>query len=173
VLDADALTSFAETPDVLFEAIVAAHGRDQTYRETAAMTPHAGEFRRLFPDIAERWTAGEVSKLDAAREAAGRSGAVVLLKGPDTVVATPKGHAAINCAAYGREVPWLATAGAGDVLAGFIAGLAARKPGLAKAVEDAAWLHVETAREAGPGMIAEDLPEAVPAVLRRLLRSGG
>jgi hydroxyethylthiazole kinase-like uncharacterized protein yjeF len=132
VLDADALTSFAETPDVLFEAIVAAHGRDQTYRETAAMTPHAGEFRRLFPDIAERWTAGEVSKLDAAREAAGRSGAVVLLKGPDTVVATPKGHAAINCAAYGREVPWLATAGAGDVLAGFIAGLAARKPGLAR-----------------------------------------
>jgi NAD(P)H-hydrate repair Nnr-like enzyme with NAD(P)H-hydrate dehydratase domain len=105
--------SFAETPDVLFEAIVAAHGRDQTYRETAAMTPHAGEFRRLFPDIAERWTAGEVSKLDAAREAAGRSGAVVLLKGPDTVVATPKGHAAINCAAYGREAAVAGDGGGG------------------------------------------------------------
>jgi NAD(P)H-hydrate repair Nnr-like enzyme with NAD(P)H-hydrate dehydratase domain len=78
------------------------------------------------------------------------------------VVAASNGTAAINCAAYGRAVPWLATAGAGDVLAGLITGLAARMPDLARAVEDAAWLHVETAREAGPGMIAEDLPEAVP-----------
>jgi hydroxyethylthiazole kinase-like uncharacterized protein yjeF len=169
VLDADALTSFAETPEVLFEAIVAADGRDQTYRETAVMTPHAGEFRRLFPDIAERWTRGRLSKLEAAREAAERSRAVVLLKGADTVIASPGGQAAIHCAAYDRAAPWLATAGAGDVLAGLITGLAARMPVLAQAVEDAAWLHVETAREAGPGMIAEDLPERVPEVLRAIL----
>jgi hydroxyethylthiazole kinase-like uncharacterized protein yjeF len=172
VLDADALTSFADAPDALFDAIAAARG-DGSPHDTVVLTPHAGEFGRLFPDLAEAWRGGALSKLDATRAAAGRSGAVVLLKGADTVVAASNGTAAINCAAYDRAVPWLATAGAGDVLAGLITGLAARMPDLARAVEDAAWLHVETAREAGPGMIAEDLPEAVPAVLRRVLAPGG
>jgi hydroxyethylthiazole kinase-like uncharacterized protein yjeF len=167
VLDADALTSFEDAPDRLFDAI--GTGTDTS----VVLTPHAGEFARLFPDIAARWRGADgkaaarpISKIEAVREAASRSGAIVLLKGPDTVIATPTGEAAINSAAYGREAPWLATAGAGDVLAGLITGLAARTPVLRNAVEDAAWLHVEAARAAGPGMIAEDLPERVPEVLR-------
>jgi len=174
VLDADALTSFQDVPDMLFDAIGNAVVR------SVVLTPHAGEFARLFPDIAARRAGSDdqtegrpISKLEAAREAAKRSGAIVLLKGPDTVIATPSGEAAINSAAYDREVPWLATAGAGDVLAGLITGLAARMPDLRNAVEDAAWLHVEAARAAGPGMIAEDLPERVPAVLRDMLGKNG
>jgi NAD(P)H-hydrate repair Nnr-like enzyme with NAD(P)H-hydrate dehydratase domain len=124
------------------------------------------------PIMAERMAGRGLVQARRHARGRGRSGAVVLLKGADTVVADAEWHAAINCAAYDRAVPWLATAGAGDVLAGLITGLAARMPDLARAVEDAAWLHVETAREAGPGMIAEDLPEAVPAVLRRVLGRG-
>lgn len=174
VLDADALTSFQDAPDMLFDAIGTGP------EPSVVLTPHAGEFARLFPDISARWTGSDaetegraLSKLEATREAAKRSGAVVLLKGHDTVIATPSGEAAINSAAYGREVPWLATAGAGDVLAGLITGLAARTPVLQNAVEDAAWLHVEAALAAGPGMIAEDLPERVPEVLRDMLGTDG
>ncbi|HLS18445.1 MAG TPA: NAD(P)H-hydrate dehydratase, partial [Paracoccaceae bacterium] len=108
------------------------------------------------------------SRLDAAREAAARAGSVVLLKGADTVIADPSGRAVINAAVYERAAPWLATAGAGDVLAGFITGLLARGVAPFEAAEAGAFLHVESALQFGPGLIAEDLPEQLPAVLRRL-----
>ncbi|EPX80349.1 NAD(P)HX epimerase / NAD(P)HX dehydratase [Salipiger mucosus DSM 16094] len=94
----------------------------------------------------------------------------MLLKGADTVIAGPDGTASLHAAAYGRAVPWLATAGAGDVLAGLIAGLAApaASADLHEMAAASAWLHVEAAREAGPGLIAEDLPEQLPAVFRAL-----
>jgi ADP-dependent NAD(P)H-hydrate dehydratase / NAD(P)H-hydrate epimerase len=164
VLDADALTAFADDPGVLFAML----------HPNCILTPHEGEFARLFPDIAEKLAAPEsrgpaYSKVDATREAAKRAGCVVLFKGPDTVIASPEGHAAINSAAYDRAAPWLATAGSGDVLAGIITGLLARGFGPMQAAETGAWLHVEAALEFGPGLIAEDLPEALPNVFRRLL----
>jgi len=163
VLDADALTAFADDPRVLFDML----------HPGCVLTPHAGEFARLFPDIAARLaapaTAGPAySRLDAARAAAGRAGSVVLLKGPDTVIAGPDGRATIHAAVYERAAPWLATAGAGDVLSGLIAGLMARGFTPMAAAEAAAWLHAEAARAFGPGLIAEDLPEALPQVLRGL-----
>lgn len=164
VLDADALTAFAGRADDLFALT---HPR-------CVLTPHGGEFARLFPDTAERLAAEPdrgpaFSRLDAAREAAERAGAVVLLKGPDTVIAAPGGPVLVHAAAYERAVPWLATAGAGDVLAGLIAGLLARGVAPASAAAQAAWLHAEAARGFGPGLIAEDLPDALPGVLARLL----
>ena len=164
VLDADALTSFEDDPDTLFALC-----RDRR----VVMTPHAGEFARLFPDIAKTLGAEPMSgpgysKVDATREAAARSGAVVLFKGPDTVIAAPDGRCAINSAHYDREAPWLATAGSGDVLAGFITGLLARGLDTMQAAETAAWLHVECALSFGPGLIAEDLPEELPKVFRKL-----
>ena len=92
----------------------------------------------------------------------------MLFKGPDTVIADPSGRAAINSAHYERSTPWLATAGAGDVLTGFVAGLLARGHRPMQAAEAAAWLHVECALEFGPGLIAEDLPEQLPKVFRNL-----
>lgn len=162
VLDADALTILSQRPD-LFAAL----------HEDCILTPHAGEFARLFPDIAEKLsqpaTKGPAySKVDATREAAKRAGCVVLYKGPDTVIADPGGRCSINSAHYDRAAPWLATAGSGDVLAGFIAGLLARGVAPMAAAETAAWLHVECARRFGPGLIAEDLPEALPGVFRDL-----
>jgi len=164
VLDADALTAFADAPETLF-ALCSAH--------RSVLTPHAGEFARLFPDIAEKLNATPTtgpaySKVDATREAAKRANAVVLFKGPDTVIADPKGRASVNSAHYDRAAPWLATAGSGDVLAGFITGLLARGLAPMQAAETAAWLHVECARNFGPGLIAEDLPEELPAVFRKL-----
>ena len=162
VLDADALTLISRDP-TLFAAL----------HPACVLTPHAGEFARLFPDIAAKLavpcTRGPAySKVDATREAAARAGCTVLYKGPDTVIASPDGTCAINSAHYDRAAPWLATAGSGDVLAGFIAGLLARGFAPQQAAETAAWLHVEAARSFGPGLIAEDLPEELRKVFRAL-----
>ncbi|MDX1782122.1 MAG: NAD(P)H-hydrate dehydratase [Thalassovita sp.] len=163
VLDADALTLLAQEKALFAEL-----------HEECVLTPHGGEFKRLFPDIAAKLEATPVrgpaySKVDATREAAGRAGCVVLFKGPDTVIAAPDGRCSINSAHYEREAPWLATAGSGDILTGFIAGLLARGFDPMQAAETAAWLHVECALQFGPGLIAEDLPEQLPKVLKRLL----
>ncbi|UWR70927.1 NAD(P)H-hydrate dehydratase [Phaeobacter inhibens] len=163
VLDADALTQFEQKPEVLFELL----------HENCVLTPHGGEFARLFPDLDEKLNAPATtgpaySKVDATREAAKRAGCVVLFKGPDTVIAAPNGCCSVNSAHYDRSASWLATAGSGDVLAGFITGLMARGLSPMQAAETAAYLHVECALNFGPGLIAEDLPEQIPTVLRRL-----
>jgi NAD(P)H-hydrate repair Nnr-like enzyme with NAD(P)H-hydrate dehydratase domain len=137
------------------------------------LTPHLGEFARLFPDLATRLLAAPgaerpASKPEIVAEAARRAGAVVVLKGPDTVIAAPNGEVAVSAAVRARAAPWLATAGSGDVLAGFVAGLGARGFSAFDAATAGVWLHVEAGREAGAGLIAEDLAEAVPAVFRRL-----
>lgn len=162
VLDADALTILSRRDDLR-----------SGLHDRCVLTPHGGEFARLFPDLAARME-GPVakgpaySKVDATREAAARSGCVVLFKGADTVIAGPRGEARINLGLYERAAPWLATAGSGDVLAGIIAGLMARGFGPFEAACTGAWLHVEAAREFGAGLIAEDLPEMLPRVFRRL-----
>jgi hydroxyethylthiazole kinase-like uncharacterized protein yjeF len=156
VLDADALTSFAGDSPTLFEAI-RARGAAPT-----VLTPHEGEFARLFKSGPR--ASGTTSKCDRAAAAAADSGAIVILKGADTVVASPSGMVSIA----ENAPPWLATAGSGDVLAGFAAGLLAQGMPAFEAASAAVWLHGETGNEAGPGLIAEDLPDALPAVYRRL-----
>ena len=162
VLDADALTAVSRDP-ALFALL----------HKNCVLTPHAGEFARMFADIAAKLdapatTGPAYSKVDATRDAAKRAGCVVLFKGADTVIADPDGKCSINAAAYDRAAPWLATAGSGDVLAGFITGLLARGVAPMQAAETAAWLHVECARSFGPGLIAEDISEELPKVLRAL-----
>jgi hydroxyethylthiazole kinase-like uncharacterized protein yjeF len=157
VLDADAITSFTEASDLLFAAI-----RSNPQRPVV-LTPHAGEFTRLFKTISEDPTLR--SKLDRACRAAEASGAILVLKGADTVVAAPDGRASIaaNAPAY------LATAGSGDVLAGIVSGLLAQHMSPFEAASAAVWLHGEAARAFGSGLIAEDIPEMLPAVYRDLL----
>ena len=150
VLDADALTSFSDHQARLFEAL----------REGDILTPHTGEFARLFPDIAL-----SDGKLSAARTASQKAGCVVVLKGADTVIVAPDGRAAVNVNASAD----LATAGSGDVLAGFIAGFRAQGMPAFDAACAGVWFHGACGRASGPGLIAEDLPSAAPSVFRALL----
>ena len=154
VLDADAITIFKSDPDKL----LAAMRRRRPDKISVVLTPHEGEFKRLFPQIVG-------SKLDRAKAAAKLSDAIVLLKGADTVIASPDGRAAINDNAPAA----LATAGSGDVLAGFVLGLLAQHWPAWEAACAAVWLHGECGRSFGPGLISEDLPEQLPSVLNRLL----
>lgn len=158
VFDADAITSFREAPDVLFEA------SRQPGAPALVMTPHEGEFARLFPDIADEVAS---SKLDKARAAAVRANAVIVCKGADTVIAAPDGRAAINA----NGAPWLATAGSGDVLSGVTAGLLAQGMPAFEAACAAVWIHAEAGSRFGPGLIAEDLPPALVPVLRDLVEA--
>lgn len=162
LLDADALTLMAQNA-TLFDALHSA----------CVLTPHGGEFARLFPDIAAGL--GTVngadlsySKAKATKAAAKRAGCVVLYKGADTLISGPDGICALAAATYDAQAPWLATAGSGDVLAGFITGLLARGFEGQVAAETGAWLHQESARQFGPGLIAEDLPDQLPAVFRAM-----
>jgi NAD(P)H-hydrate epimerase len=156
VLDADALSVFEDDPGALFRIL----------RPGAAiLTPHEGEFERLFPGLLDK----SASKLEAARTAAARAGAIVLLKGSDTVIARPSskeggGGATINA----NAPPTLATAGSGDVLAGLIGGLFAQGMEAGSAAAAAAWLHGDAAGRFGPGLIAEDLSEILPESLAAL-----
>lgn len=153
VLDADALTALARDR-VLFSQL---HAR-------CVLTPHGGEFARLFPKI----VAAGGTKAEMVRHAAEEARCVILYKGAETVIAAPDARVVTHHATGDRAAPWLATAGSGDVLAGFIAGLVARGFEPMDAAEAATWLHADCAREFGPGLIAEDLPEMLPQVFRKL-----
>lgn len=150
VVDADALTVFRDAPQSLFDLL----------QPNDVLAPHAGEFERIFPGLLS-WSS---SRIVATREAAVRAGAIVLLKGADTVVAAPDGRAVVNT----NAPPWLATAGSGDVLAGLIGGLMAQGLPAFEAACAGAWVHGACAQAFGPGLISEDLPDLVPGVMRGL-----
>lgn len=150
VVDADALTVFQDRPAALFAHL----DRDDV------LTPHEGEFARLFPGLLAS------GREAAAAAAAVQAGATVVLKGPATLVAAPDGRLAVNA----NGSPWLATAGTGDVLAGLIGGLLAQRMPSFEAACCAVWLHAEMAARHGPGLIAEDLPDLLPALLGELWR---
>ena len=147
VLDADALSVFEKDPNTLFSAI----------KTPCILTPHEGEFRRLFSMRGDR--------LSNVREAAKLSGAIIILKGPDTIIASPSGKATINS----NAPPTLATAGTGDVLAGFVLGLLAQDMDPFDAACAAVWLHGETANKFGNGLIAEDLAKMLPSIITSLV----
>ncbi|SFS07727.1 NAD(P)H-hydrate dehydratase [Yoonia litorea] len=158
VIDADALTLLSKDADLRG----ALHGK-------CVLTPHAGEFARLFPDLADAMdSTPDRNKTEIVRMAAADVGCVVVFKGADTVIADPTGTCCVNASAYHRAAPWLATAGSGDVLAGLIAGLMARGVTPWDAAQTGAWLHTESAVSFGPGLIAEDLPEELPNVLQNI-----
>lgn len=150
VIDADAITVFRDDPEELFSVL----DRDDV------LTPHPGEFERLFPGVLK----ASPERITAARRAALKAGAVVLLKGADTVIAAPDGRVAVNV----NGSPWLATAGSGDVLAGYVGGLVSQGMDSFEAACAATWIHAEAAELHGPGLISEDLPGLTPTVLRRL-----
>jgi hydroxyethylthiazole kinase-like uncharacterized protein yjeF len=155
VLDADALTSFGEAPETIFSIV-----KSRCYK--TILTPHDGEFIRLFNKQIEVPT--NSAKYERARRASEASGAVVLLKGGDTVVAAPDGRVSVA----ENAPPWLATGGSGDVLAGIVAGLLAQGMPAFEAASSAVWLHGEAANAVGPGLIAEDIPDALNGVYRQL-----
>lgn len=150
VLDADALTLHRDAPGELFSRL----------REGDVLTPHEGEFERLFPGLLE---AAE-NRIDAARQAARRAGCVIVLKGATSLIAAPDGQVRANCA----NAPWLASAGTGDVLAGMIGGLLAQGMASFEAACAGVWLHAEAGRQAGPGLIASDVIAGLPPLLQRL-----
>ena len=167
VLDADALTSFGTEssgdPEELFSLL---HPR-------CVLTPHGGEFARLFPDLAEKLegapsTGPAYSKADAVLAAAKRAGCTVLLKGADTLIADHAGSLSVHAAVYEYAAPWLATAGSGDVLTGLITGLLARGATAYEAAQSASWVHAQSARGFGAGLIAGDIVEGVPRVIEEL-----
>ena len=186
VLDADGISSFKDCPELLFEAAKAAAGsirstdtRSSVSQERGSqiashmrleqgpalvLTPHAGEFARLFPDLAADQS---MAKTSCSLAAAARAGAVVVLKGADTVIAAPDGRVAINA----NGTPWLATAGSGDVLCGLVAAQLAQGIPSFEAACVAVWMHARAAELFGPGLIAEDLPGLMPQVLGEMVAS--
>jgi ADP-dependent NAD(P)H-hydrate dehydratase / NAD(P)H-hydrate epimerase len=149
VLDADALTAFEAKPEMLFAMLHAA----------TVLTPHEGEFARLFPDLSLD------DRAETVRQAADRAGATLLLKGPETVIASPDGRMAINR----HSAPWLATAGSGDVLTGLICGLLAQGTAPFEAACIATWLHGDIGVRAGPGLTADSMIAHLPLVLQGCL----
>jgi hydroxyethylthiazole kinase-like uncharacterized protein yjeF len=152
IIDAEGLTAFEAQPQELFALI-------QQRSAPTILTPHKGEFDRLFPELGNA-----ESKLEQAKRAAEISGGVIVFKGPDTVVSAPDGLSAIT----EQAPPWLATAGTGDVLAGMITGLCAQGMSPFDAAVAAVWMHAELARTIGPGMISEDMPDVMPTLVQRL-----
>ncbi|WP_411035487.1 NAD(P)H-hydrate dehydratase [Shinella sp. BYT-45] len=148
VLDADGISAFRDAPDELFSLFAGAEPR-------LVLTPHDGEFARLFADLAGD---GALSKIERAQKAAARCNGVVVLKGADTVIAAPDGRVLVN----ENAPPWLATAGSGDVLAGIVGAHLAQGLPAFEAAAGAVWRHGEAGRIAGEGLTAEDLPAAIP-----------